>query len=161
MSSLHLFNSLARSLNSYGVNISFSPAFLIVASSLFESPFDTLLFGFMGLFNSSYMSLNLSKFKSLNLSIYTGSIMLFYNTAMLFNSLHELLCLINLNCLDYLPFEKEIPTFRLGICSWLVQNILTLKSCYWTWKNQIPAIMQKILNHGKYEIAGIIVFWSC
>ena len=77
MSSLHLFNSLARSLNCYGVNISFSPAFLIVASSLFESPFNTLLFGFMGLFNSSYMSLNLS--------IYTGSIMLFYNTDMLFS----------------------------------------------------------------------------
>ena len=86
MSSLHLFNSLARSLNYYGVNISFSPAFLIVASSLFESPFNTLLFGFMGLFNSSYMSLNLSKFKSLNLSIYTGSIMLFYNTDMLFST---------------------------------------------------------------------------
>ena len=86
MSSLHLFNSLARSLNCYGVNISFSPAFLIVASSLFESSFDTLLFEFMDLFNSSYMSLNLSKFKSLNLSIYTGSIMLFYNTDMLFST---------------------------------------------------------------------------
>lgn len=83
MSSVHLFNSLARSLNYYGVNISFSPAFLIVASSLlasslFESPFDTLLFGFMGLFNSSYISLNLS--------IYTGSIMLFCNTDMLFST---------------------------------------------------------------------------
>lgn len=77
MSSLHLFNSLARSLNCYGVNISFSPAFLIVASSLFASSFDTLLFGFMGLFNSSYIYLNLS--------IYTGSIMLFYNTDMLFS----------------------------------------------------------------------------
>ena len=86
MSSLHLFNSLARFLNCYGVNISFSPAFLIVASSLFESPFDTLLLGFIGLFNSSYISLNLSKFKSLNLSIYTGSIMLFYNTDMLFST---------------------------------------------------------------------------
>lgn len=103
MSSLHLFNSLARFLNCYGVNISFSPAFLIVASSLFESPFDTLLLGFIDLFNSSYISLNLSKFKSLNLSIYTGSIMLFYNTDILFNSLHELLVLINLRCLDYLP----------------------------------------------------------
>ena len=78
MSSLHLFNSLARSLNCYGVNISFSPAFLIVASSLFASSFDTLLLGFMGLFNSSYISLNLS--------ISTGSIMLFYNTAMLFST---------------------------------------------------------------------------
>ena len=95
MSFLHLFNSLARSLNCYGVNISFSPAFLIVASSLFESPFDTLLLGFMGLFNSSYIFLNLSKFKSLNLSIYTGSIMLFYNTA-----IHFLL-------LKYLPFFEE------------------------------------------------------
>ena len=33
MSFLHFLNSLARSLNSYGVSISFSPAFLIEASS--------------------------------------------------------------------------------------------------------------------------------
>ena len=100
MSSLHLFNSLARSLNCYGVNISFSPAFLIVASSLFESPFDTLLFEFMDLFNSSYISLNLS--------IYTGSIMLFYNTDMLFSP-------IEVFTISIIQINKNPPPFGWGL----------------------------------------------